>query len=157
MVSHLFVALVCCTATALSSAPKTTRPRGRAVAQNVAGPALSPAASRARASVDPTTRTLARSQAPRRRALRAAALSVAAVAAPALALEPPQGCVWTGEGEYPGRKSGADVRLINANLDCNANFVKGFGVSELIVTPAILGLAAVLNNFRSAGDEDRLG
>mmetsp|Transcript_32963 Transcript_32963/g.102199 ORF Transcript_32963/g.102199 Transcript_32963/m.102199 type:complete len:150 (-) Transcript_32963:32-481(-) len=149
MVSHLFVALVCCTATALSSAPKTTRPRGRAVAQNVAGPALSPAASRARASVDPTT--------PRRRALRAAALSVAAVAAPALALEPPQGCVWTGEGEYPGRKSGADVRLINANLDCNANFVKGFGVSELIVTPAILGLAAVLNNFRSAGDEDRLG
>ena len=55
--------------------------------------------------------------------------------------------VWTGEGEYPGRKSGQDVKLINANLDCNENFVKGFGVSEFIVTPAILGLAAVLANI----------
>ena len=52
-----------------------------------------------------------------------------------------------GEGEYPGRKSGMDVKLINANLDCNENFVKGFGVSEFIVTPAILGLAAVLANI----------
>ncbi|CAH0375003.1 unnamed protein product [Pelagomonas calceolata] len=50
-------------------------------------------------------------------------------------------------GEYPGRKSGQDVKLINANLDCNENFVKGFGVSEFIVTPAILGLAAVLANI----------
>ena len=55
--------------------------------------------------------------------------------------------VWTGEGEYPGRKSGQDVKLINANLDCNENFVKGFGVSEFIVTPTILGLAAVLANI----------
>jgi len=37
------------------------------------------------------------------------------------------------------------VKLINANLDCNANFIKGFGVSELIVTPAILGVAAARN------------
>ena len=40
-----------------------------------------------------------------------------------------------------------DVKLINANLDCNENFVKGFGVSEFIVTPAILGHAAVLANL----------
>ena len=53
----------------------------------------------------------------------------------------------THAGEYPGRKSGQDVKLINANLDCNENFVKGFGVSEFIVTPAILGLAAVLANI----------
>ena len=53
----------------------------------------------------------------------------------------------THAGEYPGRKSGQDVKLINANLDCNENFVKGFGVSEFIVTPAILGLAAVLANL----------
>ena len=53
----------------------------------------------------------------------------------------------THAGEYPGRKSGMDVKLINANLDCNENFVKGFGVSEFIVTPAILGLAAVLANI----------
>ena len=97
---------------------------------------------------------------------------LAALATPAAkALPPPEGCVsdaariiqfrrsqrrrrrqftqvWTGEGEYPGRKSGQDVKLINANLDCNENFVKGFGVSEFIVTPAILGLAAVLANLK---------
>jgi len=54
----------------------------------------------------------------------------------------------THAGEYPGRKSGQDVKLINANLDCNENFVRGFGVSEFIVTPAILGLAAVLANLK---------
>ena len=85
----------------------------------------------------------------RRRAAAAPALAfLAAVATPAAtALPPPEGCRWTGEGEYPGRKSGQDVKLINANLDCNENFVKGFGVSEFIVTPAILGLAAVLANI----------
>ena len=104
-----------------------------------------------------------------RRAAAAPALAfLAAVATPAAtALPPPEGCKWTGEGatrrritlstrlsslsthagEYPGRKSGQDVKLINANLDCNENFVKGFGVSEFIVTPAILGLAAVLANI----------
>ena len=114
-----------------------------------------------------------RLQALNRRAAAAPALAfLAAVAtAPAIALPPPEGCVsdaariiqfrrsqrrrrrqftqvWTGEGEYPGRKSGQDVKLINANLDCNENFVKGFGVSEFIVTPAILGLAAVLANLK---------
>ena len=86
----------------------------------------------------------------RRRAAAAPALAfLAAVATPAAtALPPPEGCRWTGEGEYPGRKSGQDVKLINANLDCNENFVKGFGVSEFIVTPAILGLAAVLANLK---------
>ena len=90
-----------------------------------------------------------RLQALHRRAAAAPALAfLAAVAtAPAYALPPPEGCKWTGEGEYPGRKSGMDVKLINANLDCNENFVKGFGVSEFIVTPAILGLAAVLANI----------
>ena len=85
-----------------------------------------------------------------RRATAAPALAfLAAVATPAAtALPPPEGCRWTGEGEYPGRKSGQDVKLINANLDCNENFVKGFGVSEFIVTPAILGLAAVLANLK---------
>ena len=84
----------------------------------------------------------------RRRAAAAPALAfLAAVATPATALPPPEGCKWLGEGEYPGRKSGQDVKLINANLDCNENFVKGFGVSEFIVTPAILGLAAVLANI----------
>ena len=89
-------------------------------------------------------------QALRRRAAAAPALAfLAAVATPAAkALPPPEGCKWKGEGEYPGRKSGQDVKLINANLDCNENFVKGFGVSEFIVTPAILGLAAVLANIR---------
>ena len=89
-------------------------------------------------------------QALRRRAAAAPALAfLAAVATPAAtALPPPEGCRWTGEGEYPGRKSGQDVKLINANLDCNENFVKGFGVSEFIVTPAILGLAAVLANLK---------
>ena len=114
-----------------------------------------------------------RLQAIQRRAAAAPALAfLAALATPAAkALPPPEGCVsdaariiqfrrsqrrrrrqftqvWTGEGEYPGRKSGQDVKLINANLDCNENFVKGFGVSEFIVTPAILGLAAVLANIR---------
>ena len=114
-----------------------------------------------------------RLQALHRRATAAPALAfLAAVATPAArALPPPEGCVsdaariiqfrrsqrrrrrqftqvWTGEGEYPGRKSGQDVKLINANLDCNENFVKGFGVSEFIVTPAILGLAAVLANLK---------
>ena len=85
----------------------------------------------------------------RRRAAAAPALAfLAAVATPATALPPPEGYRWTGEGEYPGRKSGQDVKLINANLDCNENFVKGFGVSEFIVTPAILGLAAVLANLK---------
>ena len=90
-----------------------------------------------------------RLQALHRRAAAAPALAfLAAVATPAAkALPPPEGCKWTGEGEYPGRKSGMDVKLINANLDCNENFVKGFGVSEFIVTPAILGLAAVLANI----------
>ena len=89
-------------------------------------------------------------QALRRRAAAAPALAfLAALATPAAtALPPPEGCKWLGEGEYPGRKSGQDVKLINANLDCNENFVKGFGVSEFIVTPAILGLAAVLANIR---------
>ena len=89
-------------------------------------------------------------QALRRRAAAAPALAfLAAVVTPAAtALPPPEGCRWTGEGEYPGRKSGQDVKLINANLDCNENFVKGFSVSEFIVTPAILGLAAVLANIR---------
>ena len=88
-------------------------------------------------------------QALRRRAAAAPALAfLAALATPAAtALPPPEGCKWLGEGEYPGRKSGQDVKLINANLDCNENFVKGFGVSEFIVTPAILGLAAVLANI----------
>ena len=87
-------------------------------------------------------------QALHRRAAAAPALAfLAAVATPATALPPPEGCKWLGEGEYPGRKSGQDVKLINANLDCNENFVKGFGVSEFIVTPAILGLAAVLANI----------
>ncbi len=108
-------------------------------------------------------------QALHRRAAAAPALAfLAALATPAAtALPPPEGCKWTGEGtnrrritlstrlsslsthagEYPGRKSGQDVKLINANLDCNENFVKGFGVSEFIVTPAILGLAAVLANI----------
>ena len=86
-----------------------------------------------------------RMQAIHRRAVAAPSLAfLAALATSAAALPPPEGCVWTGEGEYPGRKSGQDVKLINANLDCNENFVKGFGVSEFIVTPAILGLAAVL-------------
>ena len=90
-----------------------------------------------------------RLQAIQRRAAAAPALAfLAALATPAAkALPPPEGCKWTGEGEYPGRKSGQDVKLINANLDCNENFVKGFGVSEFIVTPAILGLAAVLANI----------
>ena len=90
-----------------------------------------------------------RLQAIHRRAAAAPALAfLAALATPAAtALQPPEGCKWTGEGEYPGRKSGMDVKLINANLDCNENFVKGFGVSEFIVTPAILGLAAVLANI----------
>ena len=85
-----------------------------------------------------------------RRATAAPALAfLVALATPAAkALPPPEGCKWLGEGEYPGRKSGQDVKLINANLDCNENFVKGFGVSEFIVTPAILGLAAVLANIR---------
>ena len=91
-----------------------------------------------------------RLQAIQRRATAAPALAFLAALAvrPATALPPPEGCKWTGEGEYPGRKSGMDVKLINANLDCNENFVKGFGVSEFIVTPAILGLAAVLANVR---------
>ena len=91
-----------------------------------------------------------RLQALHRRAAAAPALAfLAALATPAArALPPPEGCKWTGEGEYPGRKAGMDVKLINANLDCNENFVKGFGVSEFIVTPAILGLAAVLANIR---------
>jgi len=90
-----------------------------------------------------------RPQAIQRRAAAAPALAfLAALATPATALPPPEGCRWTGEGEYPGRKSGQDVKLINANLDCNENFVKGFGVSEFIVTPAILGLAAVLANLK---------
>ena len=111
-----------------------------------------------------------RMQAIHRRATAAPALAfLAALATPAAkALPPPEGCKWTGEGltrrritlstrlsplsthagEYPGRKSGQDVKLINANLDCNENFVKGFGVSEFIVTPAILGLAAVLANLK---------
>ena len=91
-----------------------------------------------------------RLQALNRRAAAAPALAfLAAVAtAPASALPPPEGCKWIGEGEYPGRKSGQDVKLINANLDCNENFVKGFGVSEFIATPAILGLAAVLANLK---------
>ena len=91
-----------------------------------------------------------RLQALHRRAVAAPALAfLAALATPAAtALPPPEGCKWTGEGEYPGRKSGMDVKLINANLDCNENFVKGFGVSEFIVTPAILGLAAVLANLK---------
>ena len=90
-----------------------------------------------------------RMQAINRRAIAAPSLAfLAALATPAAtALPPPEGCKWTGEGEYPGRKSGQDVKLINANLDCNENFVKGFGVSEFIVTPAILGLAAVLANI----------
>ena len=90
-----------------------------------------------------------RMQALHRRATAAPALAfLAALATPAAtALPPPEGCKWLGEGEYPGRKSGQDVKLINANLDCNENFVKGFGVSEFIVTPAILGLAAVLANI----------
>ena len=90
-----------------------------------------------------------RLQAIQRRAAAAPALAfLAALATPAAkALPPPEGCKWLGEGEYPGRKSGQDVKLINANLDCNENFVKGFGVSEFIVTPAILGLAAVLANL----------
>ena len=90
-----------------------------------------------------------RLQAIQRRAAAAPALAfLAALATPAAkALPPPEGCKWTGEGEYPGRKSGQDVKLINVNLDCNENFVKGFGVSEFIVTPAILGLAAVLANI----------
>ena len=90
-----------------------------------------------------------RLQAIQRRAAAAPALAfLAALATPAAkALPPPEGCKWTGEGEYPGRKSGQDVKPINANLDCNENFVKGFGVSEFIVTPAILGLAAVLANI----------
>ena len=87
-------------------------------------------------------------QAIHRRAAAAPALAfLAALATPATALPPPEGCKWIGEGEYPGRKSGQDVKLINANLDCNENFVKAFGVSEFIVTPAILGLAAVLANI----------
>ena len=91
-----------------------------------------------------------RLQAIQRRAAAAPALAfLAALATPAArALPPPEGCKWMGEGEYPGRKSGMDVKLINANLDCNENFVKGFGVSEFIVTPAILGLAAVLANLK---------
>ena len=110
-----------------------------------------------------------RMQAINRRAIAAPSLAfLAALAtAPATALLPPEGCKWTGEGatrrrvtlstrlsplnahagEYPGRKAGMDVKLINANLDCNENFVKGFGVSEFIVTPARLGLAAVLANI----------
>ena len=114
-------------------------------------------------------RQLPRQHALQRRAIAAPSLAfLAAVAAPAAtALPPPEGCKWIGEGtnrrritlsprlsslsthagEYPGRKSGQDVKLINANLDCNENFVKGFGVSEFIVTPAILGLAAVLANI----------
>ena len=113
-------------------------------------------------------RQLPRQHALQRRAIAAPSLAfLAAVAAPAAtALPPPEGCKWIGEGtnraasryrrdfhrsthagEYPGRKSGMDVKLINANLDCNENFVKGFGVSEFIVTPAILGLAAVLANI----------
>ena len=114
-------------------------------------------------------RQLPRQHAHQRRAIAAPSLAfLAAVAAPAAtALPPPEGCKWIGEGtnrrritlstrlsslsthagEYPGRKSGQDVKLINANLDCNENFVKGFGVSEFIVTPAILGLAAVLANI----------
>ena len=111
-----------------------------------------------------------RMQAIHRRAAAAPALAfLGALATPAAtALPPPEGCKWIGEGtnprrntlstrllplsthagEYPGRKSGQDVKLINANLDCNENFVKGFGVSEFIVTPAILGLAAVLANLK---------
>ena len=90
-----------------------------------------------------------RMQAIHRRATAAPALAfLAAVATPAAtALPPPEGCKWMGEGGYPGRKAGMDVKLINAKLDCNENFVKGFGVSEFIVTPAILGLAAVLANI----------
>ena len=94
-------------------------------------------------------RQLPRQHALQRRAIAAPSLAfLAALATPAAkALPPPEGCKWLGEGEYPGRKSGQDVKLINANLDCNENFVKGFGVSEFIVTPAILGLAAVLANI----------
>ena len=84
----------------------------------------------------------------RRAAVAPLAVLAALAVQPATAIPPPEGCVWTGEGEYPGRKSGQDVKLINANLDCNSNFIKDFGVSELIVTPAILGVAAVIANFR---------
>jgi len=104
---------------------------------------------RMQALLETQSRQPPRLQALRRRAAAAPALAfLAALATPATALPPPEGCRWTGEGEYPGRKSGQDVKLINANLDCNENFVKGFGVSEFIVTPAILGLAAVLANIR---------
>jgi hypothetical protein len=57
-----------------------------------------------------------RLQAIHRRAAAAPALAFLAALAvrPATALPPPEGCKWTGEGEYPGRKSGMDVKLINA-------------------------------------------
>ena len=151
-------------------------PRMQALLETQSSKALRqpPQAVRRRAAAAPSlARQPPRPQAIHRRATAAPALAfLAALATPAAkALPPPEGCVsdaariipfrrrqrrrrrqftqvWTGEGEYPGRKSGQDVKLINANLDCNENFVKGFGVSEFIVTPAILGLAAVLANIR---------
>mmetsp|Transcript_28779 Transcript_28779/g.98042 ORF Transcript_28779/g.98042 Transcript_28779/m.98042 type:complete len:120 (-) Transcript_28779:16-375(-) len=89
---------------------------------------------------------------PRRAALARGVLAIAgaALVAPTVAPRPaaaapvPDGCVWKGDGEYPGRASGMPVKEMNKNLDCNEGFVKGFTASELVFTPAVLGLAAVL-------------
>lgn len=80
--------------------------------------------------------------APRGRRGALSAFAAAATATAAIAAPVPEGCVWKGEGEYPGRVSGQDVKGMNANLDCNANFYRGFGASEFVVTPLILGVAA---------------
>ena len=60
----------------------------------------------------------------------------------------PEGCVYTGEGEY---KSVAEGRKSNEpkNLDCSEGFVKGFVGEELIFTPIVLAIAAF---FKFRGD-----
>ena len=63
---------------------------------------------------------------PRRAALARGVLAIAgaALVAPTVAPRPaaaapvPDGCVWKGDGEYPGRASGMPVKEMNKNLDC---------------------------------------
>ena len=98
---------------------------------------------RAAAVAAPTSRRGALKAAP---SLGAAALAIAAVcgSGPAFASPVPEGCVWKGEGEYSVK---AKDRF--RDLDCNAGFYKGFGASELVITPLILGLGAFIQKKRS--------
>ena len=50
---------------------------------------------------------------------------------PALAAAVPEGCRYTGEGEY-------QYQLGNGNLDCSAGFIAGFAGEELVFTPFLL-------------------